>query len=51
MRRFEYKDQTSDKFWEIEQEDADIHTRWGRVGTNGQNKTKILYRQKKPKRQ
>ncbi len=40
MRRFEYKDQTSDKFWEIEQENCDLHTHWGRIGTNGQSKTK-----------
>ena len=40
MRRFEYKDQKSDKFWEIKQTANEITTNWGRIGTNGQSKTK-----------
>lgn len=40
MRRFEYKDDKSDKFWEIEQTQKALTTRWGRIGTNGQSKTK-----------
>lgn len=40
MRRFEYKDEKSDKFWEIEQTQNALTTRWGRIGTNGQSKTK-----------
>jgi DNA ligase-1 len=37
MRRFEFRDQKSSKFWEIEQEGAELITRWGRIGSNGQS--------------
>lgn len=40
MRRFEYKDEKSDKFWEIDQTKNALTTRWGRIGTKGQSKTK-----------
>ncbi len=40
MRRFEYRDQKSSKFWEIEQDGAELVTRWGRIGTNGQSTRK-----------
>ncbi len=40
MRRFEYRDQKSAKFWEIQRDDATITTRWGRIGTQGQSTTK-----------
>lgn len=42
MRRFEYRDATSSKFWEIEQQGSTMTTRWGRVGTEGQTKSKDL---------
>ncbi len=40
MRYFEFKDEKSAKFWEIKQEQASLHLRWGKIGTNGQNQTK-----------
>ncbi|MEM6531394.1 MAG: DUF4132 domain-containing protein [Myxococcota bacterium] len=40
MRRFEFKDSKSDKFWEIDTEGSSVTTRWGRTGTDGQTKTK-----------
>jgi predicted DNA-binding WGR domain protein len=40
MRRFEFTDDKSAKFWEIEQVDTDLNIRWGRIGTAGQSQTK-----------
>ena len=40
MRRFELREGTSSKFWEIEVEAAAMTVRFGRIGTNGQVKTK-----------
>jgi predicted DNA-binding WGR domain protein len=40
MRRFEYTDDKSAKFWEIEQAGTDLNIRWGRIGTAGQSQTK-----------
>ena len=40
MRRFEYRDQKSNKFWEIEQDGCELITRWGRIGTTGQSARK-----------
>ncbi len=40
MRRFEYSDEKSHKFWEISHDATSVTTRWGRIGTNGQSKTK-----------
>ncbi len=46
-RLFEFKDGTSDKFWEISL-DGDSHTvRYGRVGTDGQSKTKTFHSEEK----
>ncbi|GEM_PF-34272 len=42
MRRFEYWDQKSNKFWEIEGEGAEVTTRWGRIDSAGQCKTKVF---------
>ncbi len=42
MRRFEYRDAKSSKFWEIDQQGSTVTTRWGRLGTDGQTKTKDL---------
>lgn len=39
-RYFEYTDDSSNKFWEVSQSGNSMTTRWGRIGTNGQNKTK-----------
>lgn len=42
MRRFEYSEGTSHKFWEIEIADGTVTTRWGRIGSAGQSKTRDL---------
>lgn len=39
-RRFEFQDGGSNKFWEISKDDSDVTTVWGRIGTDGQSKTK-----------
>jgi uncharacterized protein (TIGR02996 family) len=38
MPRFEFKEGTSSKFWEITQDDDVLVTRWGRIGAEGQDK-------------
>jgi uncharacterized protein (TIGR02996 family) len=38
MPRFEFAQGTSSKFWEITVSDSNLTTRWGRIGTDGQNK-------------
>lgn len=40
MRRFEFRDQKSNKFWEIERDGAELILRWGRIGTDGQSARK-----------
>ncbi len=42
MPRYEYVEGTSAKFWEIEVDGASVTTRWGRLGTAGQEKTKAF---------
>ena len=42
MRRFELSDGTSSKFWEIEISGHRHTVRYGRIGTDGQAKTKEL---------
>ena len=39
-RHFELLDGKSSKFWEVSQSGCDMTTRWGRIGTAGQSKTK-----------
>ncbi|QSQ17586.1 WGR domain-containing protein [Myxococcus landrumensis] len=39
MPRFEIREGSSNKFWEISLEGATFTTTWGRIGTNGQTKT------------
>jgi predicted DNA-binding WGR domain protein len=39
-RYFEFRDDRSEKFWEIELGTASLVTRWGKIGTNGQSKGK-----------
>lgn len=41
-RRFEYVEGKSSKFWEVEQSGAEVTTRWGRIGSAGQSKTKLF---------
>ena len=40
MRRFEYSDGSSEKFWEISIDDTGYEVRYGRIGSNGQMKYK-----------
>ncbi|MEM6926524.1 MAG: WGR domain-containing protein, partial [Myxococcota bacterium] len=42
MARYELSDGKSHKFWEITREGTEVTTRWGRIGTGGQTKTKSL---------
>ncbi|KIG13886.1 Molybdate metabolism regulator [Enhygromyxa salina] len=42
MRRFEYKDAKSHKFWEIELEGDAFTVRYGKLGTDGQVQTKTF---------
>ncbi|MBM4077667.1 MAG: DNA ligase, partial [Planctomycetes bacterium] len=39
-RYFELVEGASSKFWEIKLDGSDVTTRWGRIGTDGQSKTK-----------
>ncbi|MGE0434471.1 MAG: WGR domain-containing protein, partial [Planctomycetota bacterium] len=39
-RRFEFVEGSSSKFWEVEVSGSEYTTRWGRIGTDGQSKTK-----------
>ena len=39
-RYFEFTGGTSNKFWEVSLSGNDLTTRWGRIGTAGQSKTK-----------
>jgi predicted DNA-binding WGR domain protein len=40
MRRFELRQGTSSKFWEVDVEGSGVTVRFGRIGTNGQVQTK-----------
>lgn len=40
MRRFEFVDSKSAKFWEIDRDGTEVRTRWGRLGTDGQSTAK-----------
>lgn len=40
MRRFEFKEGSSNKFWEVAVSGTTLTVRFGRVGANGQEKTK-----------
>ncbi|HGM5489344.1 TPA: DUF4132 domain-containing protein [Serratia fonticola] len=40
MRHFEFKDDKSSKFWQVEQSDSELNLRWGKIGTQGQSQTK-----------
>jgi DNA ligase-1 len=41
-RHFEFVQGTSSKFWEVSQSGKSMTTRWGRIGSNGQSKTKTF---------
>ncbi|NUA29992.1 WGR domain-containing protein [Cupriavidus basilensis] len=40
MRRFEFRSDSASKFWEVEQDDARLNLRWGKIGTHGQSQSK-----------
>jgi uncharacterized protein (TIGR02996 family) len=42
MARYEYTEGTSNKFWEIDVEDRKVITRFGRIGTKGQERVKTF---------
>lgn len=42
MRRFEFAEGSSQKFWEIELRGPEFDVRWGRIGTSGQAQTKTF---------
>jgi DNA ligase 1 len=41
-RYFEFKDEKSSKFWEVSRSGNEMTTRWGKIGTAGQSKTKAF---------
>lgn len=41
-RYFEFVEGKSSKFWAISQSGSDVTTRWGRIGSTGQSKTKTF---------
>ena len=41
-RYFEYTQGNASKFWEVSVDGTDLTTRWGRIGSKGQSKTKTL---------
>ena len=41
-RYFEFVQGTSSKFWEVSQTENAMTTRWGRIGSSGQSKTKTF---------
>ena len=43
LRYFELSDDKSSKFWEISTQGTVVTTRWGRIGTAGQSKTKTFH--------
>jgi uncharacterized protein (TIGR02996 family) len=42
MARYEFTEDGSSKFWEIELSETAFTTRWGRIGTQGQQKTQTF---------
>lgn len=48
-RYFTFQDETSNKFWEVELSGVSVTTRWGRIGADGQSKTKEFSNAEKAK--
>jgi predicted DNA-binding WGR domain protein len=42
MQRYEYNDDKSSKFWEVQVDGNDLNVCYGRIGTDGQTKTKTF---------
>src|SRR5215468_7138954 len=49
MRRFELREGTSSKFWQIEQDGASVTVAFGKIGTNGQAQVKTFPTEAKAK--
>ncbi|HQX52355.1 MAG TPA: DUF5724 domain-containing protein [Planctomycetaceae bacterium] len=49
IRHLEFVEGNSKKFWEIELNGNTVTTKWGRIGTNGQSKTKSFADESKAK--
>lgn len=49
MRRFEYKDAKSNKFWEVEVKGKNLQVTFGKIGTDGQSKPKAFATPEKAK--
>lgn len=49
MRRFELKEGTSNKFWEVDVEGSGLTVRFGKIGTAGQTQTKSFPSEEKAK--
>ena len=41
-RRFEFSEGSSNKFWEVSREGADVRIRFGRIGTQGLSQIKAF---------
>lgn len=50
-RRFEFIEGTASKFWEIALDGTDLTTRWGKIGTDGQAKTKEFVSEEKARKE
>ena len=42
MQRYEFNDDKSSKFWQIEQQGGELHISWGKIGTSGQSQVKAF---------
>ena len=51
MRRFEFVEGSSSKFWEIEMNGTEFTTRWGKIGTPGSSGTKSWDSEEKCKKE
>ena len=49
MRRFEFKDAKSNKFWEVEVKGKNLQVTFGKIGTEGQSKPKAFATPEKAK--
>jgi len=50
-RYFEFVEGGSSKFWEIWMDGCDVTTHWGKIGTDGQEKTKTFPSEEKAKKE
>ncbi|HJZ58763.1 MAG TPA: WGR domain-containing protein, partial [Gemmataceae bacterium] len=50
-RYFECVEDGASKFWEVWIDGKDVTTRWGKIGTNGQQKTKTFASEEKAKKE